>query len=169
MLCSRGVYGWETLGFVLWFKGPISSRFPRAEIPPENNPPPQGSYLTPSYWILPWQIPSTINFDFNTPHGGLRDCFGHTPKSILIWSILFYTAISCSLTSFVSQQVGDASELFRYGAGPHHRPRDLGVFLNHPTENHLPHIQIDTQTASNENSKYIRFTALHVNTIKHSC
>lgn len=60
------------------------------------------------------------------------------------------TAVSCSLTCFVRQQVGDAAKLFRYGASPNQSPRDLGIFFNHPAENHLPHIQIDTQTASNK-------------------
>lgn len=52
-------------------------------------------------------------------------------------------AISCILTCFVRQQIGDASKLFRYGGCPNHRSRNLGVFLNHPTENHFSHIQID--------------------------
>lgn len=67
--------------------------------------------------------------------------------------MLLFSATSCSLTCFVSQQVGDASKLFRYGARPHHRPGDLGVFLNHPAEHHLTHVQIDSQTASNKNNK----------------
>lgn len=80
-------------------------------------------------------------------------------------------------TCFVSEQVGDASKLFRYGASPHHRPRDFGIFLNHPTENHLSHIQVDTQTALKKKKgkdkikQYVRtrgFLAPTYTTIKHN-
>lgn len=49
-----------------------------------------------------------------------------------------------SLTCFVSQKVRDPSQLFRNSASPNHCPRNFGVFLYHPAENHLPHIKIDT-------------------------
>lgn len=66
---------------------------------------------------------------------------------MLLGLLIHVTAVSCSPTCFVRQQVGDAPQLFRDGARPHHRPGNLGVFLNHPAENHLSHIQVDTQTA----------------------
>lgn len=131
-------------GAFLGFKGPKSSRSQGAKTPPQSKTPPrEGNDLTLSYWILPWQIPSTITFHLSTPHGGLS-------HSLAYFNIEYATC-------FVRQQVGDASKLFRYGARPHHRPRNLRVFLNHPTENHLSHIQIDTQTTSNKKQKISAF------------
>lgn len=66
---------------------------------------------------------------------------------MLLLTDFFFNRLTC----FVGQQVGDASELLWDGARPHHGPRDLGVFLNHPAENHLPHVQVDTQAVSNKN------------------
>ena len=54
-----------------------------------------------------------------------------------------------SPTGLVGEQVWDAAQLLWYGAGPHHRARDLGVSVDHPAEDHLSQIQVDTQTGWN--------------------
>lgn len=85
-------------------------------------------------------------------HSTSKACFGHTTKytGLNIQYRLILTEISCTPTCFVGQQIRDSSKLLRYGASPHHRPRNLGVFSDHPTENHLSHVQIDTQTELNK-------------------
>lgn len=56
-------------------------------------------------------------------------------------------------TGFIGQKVGDASELLRYGAGPHHRSWDLGVSLDHPAENHFSHIQVHAQAVTKKKNR----------------
>lgn len=61
-------------------------------------------------------------------------------------------------TGFIGQKVGDASELLRYGAGPHHRSWDLGVSLDHPAENHFSHIQVHAQAVTKKKKQSQRVT-----------
>lgn len=114
-------------GLVLWFKVSIGSRNPTTEHRP------QGRKTLNSFTISSHSTARLV---------GPSKSFAERTKSM-----------QCSGTCFVSKQVGDASELLRYGAGPHHRPWDLGVFLDHPAENHLSHVQVNAQTVLKKKEK----------------